>query len=198
MKPVRLVPFLIGTAFLAGCGPAAVQQPPAGFYVSSSSAQWASESDYASAAPASSAAALSSEASSAPSSAMSPVALSSASGGLTPSRTVVTVFQEWATAKGDPVVSGLYRTNPYVTEAFRGALASAGTMEPVFCRTRKPPAFAVTSMQTTGEMSAVAVREDYPEGALALRASLKKEGGIWKIDAVDCPAPSSASASSVR
>jgi hypothetical protein len=131
--------------------------------------------------------------SSAAGSAMSAVSLSSASGGLTASKTVAVVLQGWISQKGDAIAAGAYRSNPYLTESFRASLDAAPTMASVFCAPRKPPAFGVTATHAAGGEATVTLGEDYKDQTLSLQFGLKKQDGIWKIDTLQCPTGTSSS-----
>src|SRR5262249_46023494 len=150
--PLVLLP-LAFALILAACSSPSPSEPPSGFYLSSSSDMPAMEEESSSlptdeaSSPAeftvSSASSLSPgiEDSSVPSA-------MTGTGGMTPSHTVVAVYQDRIARRGDQLQGSAYESNPYLTASFRSALRNwTISGDPFFCLAQKPPAFATVASQ---------------------------------------------------
>lgn len=115
--------------------------------------------------------------------------------GLTPSHTVVEFYQGVIVHRGNPLLDGYYRSNPSLTGNFLLGFDAAqeSAYNPVFCSAAKPPAFAVTATARSGDTATVSIAEQYASGQINVQVSLRRDGDVWKIDQVRCPASAQAS-----
>ena len=79
------------------------------------------------------------------------------------------------------------KASPDVTDQFKASLDGPRDADPVICAqdiSEKP--ITAETPTISGDTATVAVHQEFGSGRSNIKVTLKKVGGAWKIDAVEC------------
>ncbi len=108
----------------------------------------------------------------------------------TPANVVQTFYTWYLSYNNNPLSSGAYKTNPYLTDVFKQHITNmyypSLNNDPVICKIHRATDVTYEETLNTGTHAQVIIRDNALSGQPIHRVVLVNQNGLWLIDDFNC------------